>query len=246
VKTSSTARLFTCALLAATGALAQDANRIVANVFGKPVTASDLKWAVGEKDTVKAAGELRQRTQQEAMHRFIAENRIAATDEDIAAYEKYDAEFRRDDRERRAKGILQTEAELKQHGLSRQHRANLERRLETLRKAAKYDAERDAIQPGTEERRRVWGPWIAGYKARKALYEKYGGRVGISKWGPDPVGATERLLREHEKRKEIEIVDVALAKEFWGWYASQPRFLAPDDQIDFTYYWLKPPSRGAP
>ncbi len=32
----------------------------------------------------------------------------------------------------------------------------------------------------------------------------------------------------------------AAAQEFWSWYASQPRRVARPEEIDFTYYWLRP------
>ena len=221
---------FTLAL-ASSGVFAQD----VAVVFGKPVTAAELKWQPGEPPA-QAAKQLRERVLTDAFSRFVTANRLQATPEDLAAYSRWEAEFRRVDLKRRADRLEELERELKAPNLEARKREQFAKERDVLLQLRKYDAERPAPQAaGTAQ---AW--WIEGYKAKKALYEKYGGRVGITKWGPDPVGATEALLQEHEKRGDFAIADAVLAKEFWDALAREPRFLAKPEQIDFTYYWLKP------
>jgi hypothetical protein len=211
--------------LISTGVSAQE----VARLFGKPVSAAELKWTPGEP-AVQAAQQLRQLALKEAGSRFIAQHNLNATPAEIAAYGRWEADFQRKDRERRAARRAELEKVAAPDERQRQE-------LDVLRSLVKHDAERPP--PNAQ----VQGWWIEGYKLKKALYEKYGGRVGVSKWGPDPVGATEALLREHESRGELQIRDGALAREFWDSLAREPRFLAKPDQIDFTYYWLKPPTQ---
>jgi hypothetical protein len=159
----------------------------------------------------------------------MAANDLKATPEEIAAYGRWEAAFQLQDRERRAARLAQLEKASAPSEAERQE-------LDVLRQLAKHDANRPA--PSTQ----VHGWWIEGYKLKKALYEKYGGRVGITKWGPDPVGATEALLREHEKRGDLAIFDVALAREFWDSLEREPRMPATrPEHLDFTYFWLKPP-----
>lgn len=201
----------------------------VARVFGKAVTAEDLKWRAGEPPT-QAARQLREMALKEAGTRFIVANNLKATPEEIAAYGRWEAQFQRQDRERRAARLAQLEKASAPSEAERQE-------LEVLRQLAKHDANRPA--PSTQ----VHGWWIEGYKLKKALYEKYGGRVGITKWGPDPVGATEALLREHEKHGDLVVIDAALKSEFWDALAREPRMPATKpEHMDFTYYWLKPPT----
>ena len=111
---------------------------------------------------------------------------------------------------------------------------------EFQRREGRADAGRPVTEAQAASRKRVWSQWITGFKANKALYEKYGGRVGLTKFGPEPIGAIEALLRERARAGDLVIADAALAKEFWSWYASQPRRVARPDEIDFTYYWLRP------
>ena len=212
----------------------------VARVFGKPVTAPELRLT-DEKSLASAASALRQRVLKEAIERFVARNRLEATEADLAAYEKFESEFQRIDRARRLSRRQEIEFDLKAQGLDPVKRQRLDQEREVLASLEKHDAERASMTQDGASKRRVRDPWITAYKARKALYEKYGGTVAITKWGPDPVGATAALLREHEKRGEIRIADAALAAEFWKPLDAPPRFAASrPEHFDFTYYWLKP------
>jgi hypothetical protein len=221
-------------------ALAQGSGeRVVARVFGAQVTAAELKWTDG-KPAAEAVAPLRQRVLAAATERFMAAGNLYATEEDYAAFGKFDAEFRRADIARRKEQKGKLEQELKRADLDAKQRQSYEQRLGVLASLEKYDAERDAMPLDDVAKRRVWGPWIANYKVNKALYEKYGGRVGITKWGPEPTGAIEALLREHEKKGDFAILDPELAKAFWDWHAAQPRMPMRPEQVDFGYYWLKP------
>jgi hypothetical protein len=211
----------------------------VARIDDVPVLARQIGLA--EPPTLPAAANaLRQRAMQSALQWFVAQERIAATDADLAAYARWNEEFQRRDKARRAQRLEQVEAALRQPDLARAQREQLLRERDTYRQVARYDAEREAAAGGPGSRQRVWGPWITSFKANKALYDKYGGRVGLTKFGPEPIGALETLLRSREKAGALRIFDEALAKEFWAWYAVQPRRPAKPAEIDFTYYWLKP------
>ena len=217
--------IFATALLFAAAAQAGE----VARLFGRPVTAEELKWRPGEPPA-QAARQLRELALKEAGARFIAANKLQATAEEIAAYGHWEAEFQRQDQQRRAARLAQLETVSAPTEAERNE-------LDVLRRLAKHDAERPPAST------RVHGWWIEGYKLKKALYEKYGGRVGITKFGPDPVGATEALLREHERRGDLAITDAALNSEFWAALAREPRMPATQpEHLDFTYYWLKPPT----
>jgi hypothetical protein len=209
----------------------------VARLFGRPVSAAEVKMA-GQASAATGARNLRELVAKDALARFVAANRLQATAQEIAAYSAWSEEFRKQDEVRRAPKLVEIEAELKEPKTEAHRREQLTQHRDVLLNARKHDAERPAVGTGTSAPQAMW---IELYKVKKALYEKYGGRVGITKWGPDPVGAMETLLREHEKRGELVILDKALAEEFWGALAKEPRFLAKPEQIDFTYYWLKPP-----
>lgn len=223
--------------LALAGAAAQADE--VARIDDVPVLARQIGLA--EPPTLPAAANaLRQRAMKSALQWFVAQEKIAASDADLAAYAKWNEEFQRREKARRVQRLEQIEAGLKQPDLASTQREQLLRERDTYRQVARYDAEREAASRDPGSRQRVWGPWITSFKANRALYEKYGGRVGLTKFGPEPIGALETLLRSREKAGALRIFDEALAREFWAWYAVQPRRPAKPEEIDFTYYWLKP------
>lgn len=228
--------------------LSREAGKVVAQVFGQTVTASDLQWVPGTP-AQGAAQRLRALALREALDRYIAENRLQATPEDLAAYRDWDRRFRQAEAQRQQRELAELETQLARTDLPADTRAKVEAGREALLKLMRIGAEREAAVKAAEGGRK--GPeqeaadralrvWIEGHKARKSMYERYGGRVGLTRFGPDPVGASEALLREHEKAGRLRIDDRDLAQAFWEAFILEPRTPARPDQIDFTYYWLKP------
>jgi hypothetical protein len=222
--------------------------RAVARVFGQPVSAAELQWTPGTPAHA-AAARLRALALREALDRYIAENRLQATPEDIAAYRDWDRRFRQVEAQRRKRELGQLEAQLARGDLPADTRVKVEAGRDALLKLMQIGAEQEAAAraakrgrkgPEQEAADRALRVWIEGHKARKSMYEKYGGRVGITRFGPDPVGASEALLREHEKAGRLRIDDRDLAQAFWEAFILEPQTPARPDQIDFTYYWLKP------
>lgn len=229
------ALLFAMFAAAANG---QPASQVVAKVFGVPITADDIEYDRG--DAAHSARLLKQRVEREAVQRFLRANRLEATEADLAAYAKFDREFRQVDRVRRARDLERLEKELAAGIADPRRREQAESHRATLQQLAKRDAEMAGVLPDEASQRRVWKPWIEGYKLNKALYDKYGGTVGITKFGPDPVGARAALLREHERNGDFSIADAALRAAFWAEVDRPPRMVAKPKDIDFGYYWLKP------
>ncbi len=214
-------------------------DRVVAKGFGRDVDVYELQW-LRTMNVQDAARRLRGIALGAAAERYIAEKKLQATPDDIAAFTKWDSAFRKAERGDRTQRLQQIETQLKASGLSPPQRKQLEDEKQVL---TAFGAMQDMRQgrplgPGDEER--ALRVWIEGHKLRKALYEQYGGRVGITPFGPDPVGATEAWLREHEKAGRIKIIDENLAEAFWAAFDNEPREPARPEQIDFTYYWLKP------
>jgi len=189
------------ALALAPGLAAAQAALEVARVFAVPLSAKDIGLSDAASRPAAAAA-LRQRAMKAALEHFVVEQKLQATDEDLAAYGKWNEEFQR--------------------------------------RQSRPDADRPVTEAQAESRKRVWSQWIIGFKTNRALYEKHGGRVGLTKFGPEPIGAIEALLRERAGSGDLVIADAALAKEFWSWFASQPRRVARPEEIDFTFYWLRP------
>lgn len=213
--------------------------RVVAKVFGRDVSVYELQW-LRTLNIQDAARRLRGIVLGAAAERYVTEKKLQATPEDIAAFAKWDAAFRKAERGDRTQRLQQIETQLKAAGLSPPQRKQLEDEKQVLQAFGAMQDLRQSRPLGPGDEDRALRVWIEGHKLRKALYEQYGGRVGMTAFGPDPVGATEAWLREHEKAGRLRILDENLAEEFWLAFEREPREPARPEQIDFSYYWLKP------
>ena len=139
------------------------------------------------------------------------------------------------------KRLVDIERKLLNSSLSKQDRKHLEDRRETLQSLSEFDKEEEKIkhQPSIEELKKINGPWIEIWKFNKAVYQKYGGIVGITKFGPVPTGAIKSLLKYYQKQGHFEIYNKDLNYAFWKKYSEKPRFIAKPEQIDFTPFWKK-------
>jgi hypothetical protein len=215
-----------------------DGQRVVAQIFGKRVTAADVQF--DGNNTEIAAQRLRALAQRVALERFIADNHLQATADDITAFRHWQEQSQKADRALHARQLAQLETQLRRSDLSADARRKIESGRDALLQLSRIDEQQSARLAAPADDERALKIWIEGHKARRALYERYGGRVGITTLGPDPVGASEAMLREHEKRGEIRIDDDTLRQAFWDAFIREPQVPAKPEQIDFTYYWLKP------
>ena len=151
-------------LLAAGAARAEE----VARIDDVPVLAREIGHA-GPATLPAAANALRQRAMKSALQWFIADQKLAATEADIEAYEKWNEEFQRREKARRAQRLEAIEAELDKPGIARERREQLLRERDTYHRVAARDAEREAASRDPGSRQRVWGPWITSFKANKKL-----------------------------------------------------------------------------
>lgn len=242
-------RMLAAALLLASGAAPAQSpprqpgdERVVAKVFEREVSVYDLQW-LRTMNVQDAARRLRGIALGIAADRYVADKKLQATPGDLAAFAKWDAEFRKMEQGDRKRRLQQIDTQLAAAGLTPPQRQALEAERQVLEAFGVMQDMRQSRPLGPGEEQRAMRVWIEGHKLRKALYEQYGGRVGITPFGPDPVGATEAWLREHEKAGRLKILDEALAEEFWMAFEREPRQLARPEQIDFSYYWLRPVPR---
>ncbi len=228
--------LFLPLLASAAPALASDP--VVARIFSRPIAAAELPHA--RHGTWFAARSLITTAWKEAERRFVEQHGLEATDADFAALAAFQARVRQARREHYQREAARAEADLKSPWLA----------VPWLGEKLRADAEeRRARYERLVEGQRHYAPptgrnnpgWIEQAKANKALYEKYGGAVAISLTDePYPMGARNALLREHERAGDIAILDEALRAEFWRLLELPAQRMAKPEEIDFTYFWLKP------
>lgn len=84
----------------------------------------------------------------------------------------------------------------------------------------------------TDERRRAMVQlFLLPAQLHRHLYEKHGGRVILSAFGPTPVDALKKWLEEREQAKDFELTDPDLKgayRELWMQIPADARFASPD------------------
>jgi hypothetical protein len=231
------ARLGLCAMLALAQAPGVGAAEI-AEVLGVAIDRSELPAAEGP---VSELGGLYDRIWQAVSRHFMEQNGLAATREEIAEVLGYEREFERRDRDQRARKLKELDLRLAGGELAAAERAWLEEFRATLARLAQSDAENDQAPPPDPERRAAQrAQWIEMWKMNRALYERYGGVVALTRFGPYPHGARVALLEDYERRGLLRFSDRRLRERLFALLATRPSMTLAPGQVDFTPYWKRP------
>ncbi|MCG8448864.1 MAG: hypothetical protein MI725_04685 [Pirellulales bacterium] len=196
-------------------------SRAVGSVYGKTITAADigltmpidpaLKFDARDTQQWELMGRVAKAFGKPISDRFVKERKIAATKEEIAAFQKTS-------REQRHKHLRETEdqfkkvkTELAQPNLSSEVRTKLEeeqamldRLLPMLRDAAVADV--------PDELARMF---IVARKIERELHRTYGGRVIFQQAGPEALDARRMLYEEAEKNGDLKFDDVGVRHMFY-------------------------------
>lgn len=228
---ASTAALF-CA-----GAPAQEPE-VVATVLDASITRSDLAAATDDRPRARKLLAL---IWDRVAPYYIEIRGLAATPAEIAELAAYDRKFAAKDRSQRARKLGELDQRLRDEALSPDERARLQEFRATLRRLARYDAEREKEPPADPERQAAaYASWVEMWKMNRAIHEEYGGVVALTRFGPDPHGARAALLRDYEEQGLLRIADAGLRAEVRQTLAAQPSTVVPPDRVDFTPYWKRP------
>lgn len=84
---------------------------------------------------------------------------------------------------------------------------------------------------------------VTTFKVNQAFYQRYGGRVIFQQFGPEPVDAYHKFLREQERKGAFEILDKQYEDEFWDYFVndSSHDFLSAEEGAEAmtTPWWLR-------
>lgn len=223
-------------LLAATPPVAAQE---VARVFGAVVDRSELAAAAGGPEM-----ELRRlydRVWDGVSRNYIEQNGLAATPQEIAEVLDYEREFARRDRVQRARKQAELDRQLAAPDLPVAERARLDEFRATLERLARSDAAADREPPPDPAREAArCARWVELWKLNRALYERYGGVVALTRFGPFPHGARLALIEDDERRGLLEFSDVRLRERLMAVLAAPPAIPLAAEQVDFTPYWKRP------
>ncbi|HSC94675.1 MAG TPA: hypothetical protein VLC73_06880 [Burkholderiales bacterium] len=210
----------------------------VATVTGMAISRGDL--AAGT-DAISAEARLLELLWPRIASDYVAGHGLAASPAEIEEALAYHRAFERSDRAQRARKLEELRERLAETELAPEERARLEDFQATLRRLAQADQDRSGTSAlSTPQRRALMGSWVEMWKLNRALYERYGGVVGLSGWGPWPHGARAALVADYERLGLLEIADAGLREHLYALLRRPPPRPVPPDRVDFTPYWTRP------
>lgn len=156
------------------------------------------------------------------LERFVRDNKIEPTDEELKAFILKSEEMDRQHQIQLEKDRKKLAAELKDPAVSEHDRKEKESRLQTIESILKSNREMK-VQAGGEKqllemKRQMAWQFVRSWKINKALFAKYGGRVIFQQAGVEPIDAYRDFLREQQKSGAFQILDKKYEASFWRYF----------------------------
>ena len=202
----------------------RDPTDVIAVVLGEEITVAD----VAEPSIEGLINGL-------LIDRFMADNGIEATDEEIAAFaDRMEAAGRQ-----RLLGFEANRAQLTEAldgAIDPERRRRIQDRLEAVER--RIEAMSESQQTDLEFWRPRLTPLLEGWKLDKALFDRYGGRARYRQVGLQPFDAMIRFLEEQEASGAFTILDKRYEDEFWAFWRSDEHSFIPEEEA--AEFWAKP------
>ena len=211
----------------------------VARVLGVAIDRSELQ-AAGDGAEAELS-RFYERVWGGVSRHYIEQHRLNATPGEVTELADYEREFERKDRAQRARKLVELDRRLAVSGVPAEERARLQEFRDTLERLARSDAASDqgpTPDVALESARRA--QWIELWKLNRALYEKYGGTVALTRFGPFPHGARLAVLEDYERRGLLEFSVARLRGRLMTLLAAPPPIPVAEGKVDFTPYWKRP------
>lgn len=213
---------------------------LLAQVYDQQITRADADAAITKNAARTAADYVGSVIGVSIYKQFAREEKLEVTPEECDQLDRFMAESNANHLRQAREDITRTRQELSSTTLSPEKRTELTERLKTFEKF--HENMQNAVDhPGASATNRKSDErWIIGYKTSRQLYEKFGGQVEVTKFGPRPIGAEKALLEREIAAGKIVIPDPGLKAKIYSAFTVRPGYEAKPNEIDFTYYWTRP------
>ena len=139
--------------------------------------------------------------------------------------------------------------ELKSSSLTEQERKEKTSKLQMLENSLKRQKEvLEDKSDATGEKMQTARHFVRSWKINKSLYEKYGGRIILQQFGPEPLDAYREFLKEKQKEGSFKIYYKDSEMSFWKYFAddSMHTFYPGEDgaKLMETPWWMTDKSAG--
>jgi len=257
--------LWVTVLLVLSGTVAAAGETPIAEVYGKKVYPRDVQLPQQMLETNKkgvSTGEyakwkqdgmrqmLAYEVMEEARKRFLKEQGLEPTQQEIDSYIDFLYRSAEADRKRRMKERARLKKQLKQPELSEEKRKVAQTNLSILDEIDSYnvrpksDRERREL---TASERTVAKMFVSAWKFNQGLYRKYGGRVVFQQAGLEPIDAKKAFMKELVTSGAYKIVDPAyedLFKETNEYFNRKFQYVdkaEADNYFDIEHWWIDKP-----
>lgn len=222
----------------ALGAAAAWGAEEVAVILGEEISRAEIAGPGGAPAELQRLHDLVWRR---AARHYVEQNGLYATDAEVAEVNAYHREFERKDRAQRARKLEELNQRLAAGELDGRQREWLEEFRAVLTRLARHDAGIEGLPgPDSEEQSAMFGPVVEIWKTNVSLYERYGGVVALTRFGPDPQGARRALIEDYQRQGLIRFHDTGLRERLLARLAARPSLVIPAAEVDFTPYWRWP------
>jgi hypothetical protein len=171
---------------------------------------------------------------------YVTRQGLTATPPELEEAAAYHREFERRSRIQRARKLKELEERLAEPELAPEERDRLEDFRGTLQRLAANDEARDSLPQDPERLKALLAPLVEMWKMNRAIYERYGGVVALTEFGPWPHGARAALIADYERQGRLEFADAGLRDRFHAVLQQPPSMVVPPGRVDFTPYWKRP------
>jgi hypothetical protein len=215
------------------------AERLAARIGAEEIRCT----AFEAKDVRTCALELLRQLRARAEQRYIDAQGLHATADEIEALRAYERSFARHDRAQRARKLTEIETRLVHMG-AELGAAERERLIEfhtVLQRLAEYEADvARGVEAAPEVATADLAHWIEQTKLDAALYQRYGGTVGLRAAGAYAHSARATLVAEYMRREAVEVADAEIEQHLRTALWAPPPIVFRGSSPDFTPFWLRP------
>ena len=219
------------------------ADRVVGSVYGKPITAGDVRLSspidvskkFDSRDNAEwdLMGRIQQALGAPIMERFVKERKLEATADELKRFhEQSRKQEEKTAREWEAK-IADLEKQLARPDLPGEQRGKLQEERDMYKK---FQASVRESAPASDQIDGFARAIILGWKTERELHRKYGGRVIFQQFGPEALDARRQLFEEAEKAGDLKIDDPGVRHLFY--YYANMRHTEIKDEKSLEKPWF--------
>ena len=170
------------------------------------------------------------------VERFVAEKKIDATADEIAAFTRNMKKWQEQQARKTEEQLAKVTADLASPDLSDQKKAELEKTKAMLERILPAMRER----PQDDIHEALARQFIVNWKLERELQRAYGGRVIFQQAGPEALDARRKLFEQAEKNGDLKFQDPGVRHLFYYYYADMRHTPLDENALERAWFLEDP------